>query len=85
MKLLWIGKPSSPLLRITLNQVRHYPSEIADEAFEAVAEDKSDGKVKLHNDDELNQDPFQLTGRTTGNVLSGVIDKNGMTYVECND
>ena len=23
------------------------------------------------------QDPFQLTGRTTGNVLSGVIDKNG--------
>ena len=72
------GNPSSPLLRITLNRVRHCPSEIADEASEAVAEDESDDDEEWHNDNGLNPASSQPTGGTSkARCMSGASDKDG--------
>ena len=81
MELLRIGKPSSPLLRVALNRVRHCPSEIADEASEAVDEDESDDDEELSNDNGLNPASSQPTGEITEARCQEPATRTG----KCND
>ena len=83
---------SSPLLRVTLNRVRHCPSKIPNEASEVVADNESDDNEELHNDNGLNPAFSQPTGGTSearclepetrmGNVMTDYFIRNVVFFL----